>query len=36
MVLEWNNPGCPYVQKHYDSGNMQAAQAKGEELVGLA
>lgn len=28
VVLEWNNPGCPYVQKHYDSGNMQAAQAK--------
>src|ERR1700689_3230256 len=23
VVLEWNNPGCPFVQKHYDSGNMQ-------------
>ncbi|MEN9537782.1 MAG: hypothetical protein RLZZ126_17 [Pseudomonadota bacterium] len=26
VVLEWNNPGCPYVRKHYDSGNMQALQ----------
>lgn len=28
VVLEWNNPGCPFVQKHYASGNMQATQAK--------
>ncbi len=27
VVLEWNNPGCPYVQKHYSSGNMQRTQA---------
>ncbi len=27
VVLEWNNPDCPFVRKHYDSGNMQAAQA---------
>jgi hypothetical protein len=27
VVLEWNNPECPYVVKHYDSGNMQALQA---------
>jgi peroxiredoxin len=27
VVLEWNNPGCPFVQKHYNSGNMQKAQA---------
>ena len=27
MVLEWNNPGCPFVKKHYNSGNMQKAQA---------
>ncbi len=27
VVLEWNNPGCPYVKKHYDSGNMQRTQA---------
>ena len=26
-VLEWVNPGCPYVQKHYDSANMQGTQA---------
>ena len=33
VVLEWVNPGCPYVRKHYDAKNMQAtqqsAQAKG-------
>jgi cytochrome oxidase Cu insertion factor (SCO1/SenC/PrrC family) len=27
VVLEWNNPGCPFVQKHYKSGNMQKTQA---------
>ena len=27
VVLEWVNPGCPYVQKHYDSANMQGTQA---------
>ncbi|MCD2314943.1 redoxin domain-containing protein [Sphingomonas sp. IC-11] len=32
VVLEWNNPGCPYVQKHYDSGNMQSAQAKARAM----
>jgi hypothetical protein len=26
VVLEWVNPGCPYVQKHYNSGNMPATQ----------
>ncbi len=26
VVLEWTNPGCPYVQKHYDGGNMPATQ----------
>jgi hypothetical protein len=25
-VLEWTNQGCPYTQKHYDSGNMQRLQ----------
>ena len=25
VVLEWTNPGCPFVQKHY-KGNMQALQ----------
>lgn len=28
VVLEWLNYGCPYVQKHYNSGNMQALQEK--------
>src|SRR5262245_9190719 len=26
VVLEWHNQGCPYVVKHYDSGNMQKLQ----------
>jgi peroxiredoxin len=26
VVLEWVNPECPYVRKHYASGNMQATQ----------
>ncbi|TLD45744.1 MAG: hypothetical protein FAZ92_01979 [Accumulibacter sp.] len=26
VVLEWTNPECPFVQKHYGSGNMQATQ----------
>lgn len=26
VVLEWFNPGCPFVQKHYNSGNMPATQ----------
>lgn len=26
VVLEWTNPGCPYVVKHYGSGNMAALQ----------
>lgn len=25
VVLEWNNPGCPFVRKHYE-GNMQGLQ----------
>lgn len=28
VVLEWNNPNCPFVMKHYDSGNMPGLQAK--------
>jgi peroxiredoxin len=28
VVLEWNNPNCPFVMKHYDSGNMQALQKR--------
>jgi peroxiredoxin len=26
VVLEWHNQGCPYVKKHYGSGNMQRLQ----------
>lgn len=26
VVLEWFNHGCPFVKKHYDSGNMQKLQ----------
>ena len=26
VVLEWTNNGCPYVQKHYNSGHMQGLQ----------
>ncbi len=26
VVLEWMNQGCPFVVKHYDSGNMPALQ----------
>jgi peroxiredoxin len=38
VVLEWNNPGCPYVRKHYDSANMQALQKEvtGKGVVWLA
>ncbi len=28
VVLEWNNPNCPFVRKHYDSGNMQSLQKR--------
>lgn len=27
VVLEWNNPDCPFVGKHYGSGNMQRQQS---------
>ncbi|NNC73348.1 MAG: redoxin domain-containing protein [Sphingomonadaceae bacterium] len=37
VVLEWNNPGCPFVQRHYGSGNMQALQreARADGVVWL-
>lgn len=31
VVLEWISHGCPYVKKHYGSGNMQALQKKYRE-----
>ncbi len=38
VVLEWVNPGCPYVRKHYSGGNMQSTQkdASGKGVVWLA
>ena len=38
VVLEWNNPGCPFVRKHYDSANMQTLQKEsaGKGVVWLA
>lgn len=38
VVLEWVNPECPYVRKHYDSANMQATQkaAAGKGVVWLS
>jgi peroxiredoxin len=37
VVLEWTNHDCPYVRKHYDSGNMQQIQkdATGQGIVWL-
>lgn len=31
VVLEWINYDCPFVEKHYDSKNMQSLQAKYSE-----
>lgn len=31
VVLEWTNDGCPFVKKHYESGNMQKLQKKWTE-----
>ena len=31
VVLEWTNHLCPFVQKHYDSGNMQSQQRSARE-----
>jgi hypothetical protein len=38
VVLEWVNPDCPFVKKHYDSGNMPATQkhALGKDVVWLS
>jgi hypothetical protein len=37
VVLEWHNFACPFVQKHYRSGNMQALQKKySSDVVWLA
>ncbi len=38
VVLEWVNYDCPFVKKHYDSGNMQSLQKKytGKDVIWLA
>ena len=38
VILEWTNHDCPYVRKHYSSGNMQKQQqaATGEGAVWLS
>jgi peroxiredoxin len=38
VVLEWTNPECPYVVKHYDSKNMQKLQeeATAKDVVWLS
>ncbi len=38
VVLEWLNHGCPFVKKHYDSGNMPSLQKKytGQGVVWLS
>ncbi|MFC7337800.1 thioredoxin family protein [Haloferula chungangensis] len=38
VVLEWLNYDCPFVKKHYQSGNMPALQEKytGKDVVWLA
>ncbi|MBX3606118.1 MAG: thioredoxin family protein [Piscinibacter sp.] len=38
VVLEWVNPGCPFVRKHYESANMPATQkaATAQGVVWLA
>ena len=38
VVLEWNNPDCPFVKKHYGSGNMQQLQsyARDKKVMWLA
>ena len=38
VVLEWFNEGCPFVKKHYTSGNMQKLQGEytGKDVVWLS
>lgn len=35
VILEWTNDGCPFVQKHYETGNMQKTQkaANAQDVV---
>ncbi len=38
VVLEWTNPGCPFVRKHYDSANLPGLQKEftAKDVVWLA
>lgn len=38
VVMEWVNPDCPFVKKHYRSGNMQSLQKTytGKDVVWLS
>lgn len=37
VVLEWINPDCPYVKRHYSEGTMkELAEKHGEKIVWLA
>ena len=38
VVLEWLNHGCPFVKKHYETGNMQGLQKKytGQYVIWLS
>ena len=37
LVLEWTNPGCPYVKRHYDAKTMTAThEGVGEQVAWLA
>ena len=38
VVLEWTNPECPYVRRHYNSGNMPSLQKEvaAKDVVWLA
>jgi peroxiredoxin len=38
VVLEWMNPECPFVKKHYSTGNMQSLQKEytGKGIVWLS
>jgi peroxiredoxin len=39
VVLEWTNPGCPFVKKYYDKGDMQRVQGEAKanpDLVWVA
>lgn len=35
VVLEWTNSECPFVMKHYDSGNMQKVQKDALDMTNV-